>query len=254
MRKSSGLIAAAVLVAFAAACTSSGAGGREVNITQTDDGCTPASIPVTPGEKLKLVVKNDSNKDYEIEGIDGTKLEELVVPQGRTRTPGYTVPGGAGVHKLKCYVPGGASTIIELVAGGTGGAVGGATPSEGNIEGVQPEQAAGSQNQPDTTIAVGLDDFTVTPDKMSVKAGAIRFIATNISKDAVHELAVLKIKSNGSFEIMGEIEDIAAEQGGSLVLDLTPGAYKLACLIAPGEAGSQVNHYQQGMHTDITVE
>ncbi len=121
MFRVSGLVAVAGLVALAAACSSSGAGGREVSITQRDDGCTPASVKVTPGEKLKLVVKNESKKDYELEGIEGTKFEEIVVPEGRTRTPGYTVPSGEGTHKFKCYVPGGVSTIIELVAEAGGG-------------------------------------------------------------------------------------------------------------------------------------
>ncbi len=111
------LIAGAVIIlALGAACSSSGAGGREVTIVQKDDGCAPASIAVKPGEKLKLVVQNESGKDYEIEGIDGTKFEELVVPSGKTRTPGYTVPDGGGTHKLKCYIPDGPSTVIELQA------------------------------------------------------------------------------------------------------------------------------------------
>ena len=115
MLTKSGLIAGAVtILVLGAACASSGAGGREVTIVQKDDGCAPASIAVKPGEKLKLVVKNESSRDYEIEGIEGTKLEELVVPAGKTRTPGYTVPEAGGTHKLKCYVPGGVSTIIEL--------------------------------------------------------------------------------------------------------------------------------------------
>jgi general secretion pathway protein F len=80
-----------------------------------------------------------------------------------------------------------------------------------------------------------------------------RYIATNISKSQVHELAVLKIQPDGSFENVGEIEDIAPEQGGSMQLDLEPGAYQLACVIVPGEAGSTVDHYQEGMHTDFTV-
>jgi plastocyanin len=251
MWRLSGIAAVMGLVALAAACSSSGAGGREVRITQRDEGCDPASVQVTPGEKLKLVVKNESSKDYEIEGIEGTQLEEVVVPEGRTRTPGYTVPDGAGVHKLKCYVPGGPSTIIELVAGGTA-----ATTAPTQASGaVQPTQgAASSQKQPDTTVAVGLASYTVTPDKTSVKAGTIRFIATNTSKDAVHELAVLKVNDDGSFENMGEIEDLGPEQGGTVMLDLKPGAYRLACLITKGESGSEVDHYQQGMYTDFRVE
>ena len=121
-------IVAVVPILFAA-CASSGEGGREVVITQSDDGCTPARIDATPGEKLKLVVKNESDEDYEVEGIEGTKLEEIVVPSGKTRTPGYKVPGGeGGTYKIKCYVPTGPSTIIEIVAGGGAPSSNGVTP------------------------------------------------------------------------------------------------------------------------------
>ena len=82
-RRICGLVAAGFSVAVVVtACSSSGAGGRPVDIAQADDGCTPTVITATPGEKLKLVVHNTSGKDYEVEGIDGTKLEELVIPCG----------------------------------------------------------------------------------------------------------------------------------------------------------------------------
>jgi uncharacterized cupredoxin-like copper-binding protein len=70
----------------------------------------------------------------------------------------------------------------------------------------------------------------------------------------VHELAVLRVKDDGSFENMGEVEDLEPDANGSVVIELTPGDYQLACLIVPGEAGSTVDHYQQGMHTAFTVE
>lgn len=250
-----GLISAAgAIVVFAAACTSSGSGGREVIITQKDDGCTPASVSVTPGEKLNLKINNESSQDvYEVEGIEGTALAELNVPKGKTRSVGYTVPDGPGVRKIKCYVPAGPSTIIELTAGGaavanpTAPTNAESTPTS-NTPVAAPTTAGGG-----TSVAVSLAEYTVTVDKATVKAGQIRFIATNISKTQVHELAVLKIKEDGSFDNLGEIEDIAPEQGGSVQLDLQPGAYQLACVIVPGEAGSTVDHYQQGMHTNFTV-
>lgn len=245
MKTWSGILAAAGVLMFAAACGSSGAGGREVRITQKDDGCTPASIDVTPGEKLKLVVKNDSSKDYEIEGIDGTELEEVVVPEGRTRTPGYTVPSTEGVYKLKCYVPSGPSTIIELRAGAA------TTPQ--SRQQVAPTEHGASFSSAQATVKVTLDDYTVTPDATTVKAGSIEFIATNVSSDEVHELYVMKVKDGGSLETLGEIEDIEPKQNGSMVLELAPGTYRLACFIVPGEAGSEVDHYQKGMHTDITA-
>jgi uncharacterized cupredoxin-like copper-binding protein len=107
--------------------------------------------------------------------------------------------------------------------------------------------------QPDATVAVALVDYSVTPDKTSVKSGVIRFIATNAAQQ-VHELAVLRRKDDGSLEKVDEIEGIEPGKGGTLSLDLAPGSYVLACLIAKGENGSAVDHYQSGMHTDFTVQ
>lgn len=236
-----GSVAIALL---AAACSASGAGGRAVTITQADEGCTPARIEATPGEKLKLVVKNESGRDYEVEGIEGTKLEEVVVPKGKTREPGYKVPSEPGTHKIKCYVPGGTNTIIEVVAGEGGSASSGDEGGSG---------ATPTSRPSDATVSVDLVDWAVEPDKTSVSAGAIKFIAHNRSADNVHELAVLKTNADGSFENMGEIEDIDKLASGETVLDLKPGDYVLACVIVPGEAGSTVDHYKEGMHTPFTV-
>ncbi len=249
------LAAMGSVLALFAACTSSGAGGREVNITQRDDGCTPASVKVQPGEKLKLVVKNESKKDYEVEGIEGTKLEEIVVPEGRTRSPGYTVPGAAsGTYKLKCYVPGGVSTVIELVAGGGGPAAGATPEADPDPEAEEEETEQSSSGPGDVTVAVTMTDYAMNADKASVKEGDIRFIATNASAGQKHEMEVLRVKGDGSFDAIGEVEAIAPGAGGALTLELEPGAYQLACLIAKGEDGSPVDHYAQGMHTDFTVE
>jgi uncharacterized cupredoxin-like copper-binding protein len=230
--------------ALLAACGSSGAGGREVNITQADSGCTPAVIQATPGEKLKLVVKNESGKDYEVEGIEGTKLEEVVVPSGRTRTPGYTVPDGAGTHKIKCYQPGGVSTIIEVHAGGT--ATGEQTPASSTAP-------SGESQGGGAPFAVTLADYRIDAAADSVPAGAITFAATNASAEHVHELYVLRVKDDGSYTTAGEIEDIGPGASGEMTLDLAPGDYVLACLIVPGEAGSTVDHFKEGMHTPLRV-
>lgn len=250
MLKMSGMMAVAGALVLAAACSSSGAGGREVRITQRNEGCTPASIDAKPGEKLNLVIQNDSKHDpFELEGIEGTKFEELNVPEGRSRSAGYTVPDSGDVHKLKCYVPGGVSTILEVRTGGT--AVDAVPTTGGEATSAVKTTVI---KQPDTSVAVGLVSYSVTPDKTSVKAGTIRFIATNTSKTDVHELALLRVGDDGSLDNVEEIEDIEPEASGSFTVDLTPGSYQLACLIAPGEAGSTVDHYKQGMHTDFKVE
>lgn len=235
-----------LLGAFAlAGCAASGAGGRPVDVTQLDDGCTPAVIEAVPGEKLDLRVKNDTGKTYEIEGIDGTDLEEVLVPEGRERSVGFNVPDGGGTYHVKCYVPGGVSTIIEIHAGGDGVAA-----TAGGAEGDGDADLGPS----DATIGIGLREWQIDPETSSVAAGAIRFDALNESTTMVHEVAVIQIQEDGDLEAIGEIENLDVGESGSIVLDLPPGDYQLACLIVPGEAGSDFDHYQEGMWTEFTVE
>jgi len=114
------LLLVVLVVALAAAvyaCGSSGEGGREVRIAQADHGCTPESVTATTGEKLNFVVTNESGKEpYEVEGEGGTELEEIIVPEGKTREVGYDVPDEPGTYEIKCYVPGDIETIIEVKA------------------------------------------------------------------------------------------------------------------------------------------
>lgn len=246
-RTCSVVLAASAVAALAVACGSdSGAARRVVAITQTDDGCTPASIALTTGEKVKFEVKNDGKKDREVEGIDGTKLEEVLIPSGRTRNLDYTAPGSAGIGKIKCYIPGGNTTIIELaVSGDTKSGDGEVEATDNNLKTTKPAQ---------DTVTVRLVSFGVGVDKPSVAKGATKFVATNESKTDVHELAVLRVKPDGSYENTGEIEDIDPEKSGEITLDLPAGKYVLACLIVPGEAGSKVDHLTSGMRLDFEVK
>ena len=233
------ILAAAALL-LASAC-SSGGGGREVPITATDEGCAPATIEAKAGEKLTFVVRNDAKSDRELEGIEGTRLEEILVPAGRTRKVNYTVPASTGAQKLKCYVPGGPSTIIELAV-----EEGSAKPPVGAAE-VKAKTAPF-----DATVNVVLSEWVINPSVAEVKAGRIRFVARNVSSDQVHELAVLAISGDGQRR---EIADVVVKPSATdeFVAELRPGRYELACLIAPGEAGSTEDHYQKGMYTSFTV-
>jgi hypothetical protein len=107
-------VLAFTLVGLASACGSSSGGGREVEIIATDSGCSPALVTATTKEKLTFKVVNQAKGDRELEGIEGTKLAEVLIPSGRTRSINYTTPSGAGTQKLKCYIPGGPTTIIEV--------------------------------------------------------------------------------------------------------------------------------------------
>ena len=236
-----------ILASLAVACGSDdGLPRRVITITQTDGGCSPTSIALATGEKVKFEVKNDGAKDREVEGIDGTKLEEVLVPSGRTRSLDYTAPGSAGSGKIKCYIPGGATTIIELaISGDAKTDAGGVHATDNSLKTTKPAQ---------DTVNVKLSSFEVSTDKLSATKGATKFIATNASKTDIHELAVLRVKSDGSYENTGEIEDIAPEKSAEVTLDLPAGKYVLACLIVPGEAGSKVDHFQSGMKLDFEVK
>lgn len=246
-RTCSAFLAASTVAALAVACSSDSGGSRRVvAITQTDDGCAPANIDLTTSERVKFEVKNDGKKDREVEGIDGTKLEEVLVPSGRTRSLNYTAPGSAGIAKIKCYIPGGSTTIIELAVSGDTKADGGAAKAaDTNLKTTRPAQ---------DTVTVTLVSFGVGVDKLSVAKGPTKFVATNGSKTDVHELAVLRVKPDGSYDNTGEIEDIDPEKSGEITLDLPAGKYVLACLIVPGEAGSKVDHFKSGMKIDFEVK
>ncbi|MBI2913870.1 MAG: hypothetical protein HYY03_08115 [Chloroflexi bacterium] len=158
------------------------------------------------------------------------------------------MPRKEGVYKLKCYSPGDVTTIIELRAEGE--PVGESDSSDGGQTGAT---SPGEVLAADDTVRVDLGEFIVMPDKASVKAGNIEFVATNRG-EMVHELAVLRVLEDGSFENMGELENLPAGESRKTTVHLEAGEYQLACLIAAGEAGSDVDHYKQGMHTRFVVE
>jgi hypothetical protein len=114
--------------------------------------------------------------------------------------------------------------------------------------------ACGSDNNSRSEVNVTLTSFQVTSDKASVPAGRTRFTASNVHATDVHELAVLKVKDDGSFHNLGEVEDIDPGRGGAVTIDLKAGTYVLACLITPGEAGSTEDHLVRGMHIEFTVQ
>lgn len=239
-RSARGVFALGVVAGLVFGCSSGGSARRTVAIVATTEACSPARVEVKAGERIAFEVKNESSGDREFEGIEGTKIEETLVPAGRTRTIDYTVPESAQPLKVKCYVPGGPTTLIEIVVRGSVTEEGGGRPFK-------------TTKSPNATVNVHLDSFVVKPDVASAPAGPIKFIATNDHGTHVHELAVLRIREDGSLQNTGEIEDIDPRKSGDVALDLPTGKYRLACLIVPGEAGSTVDHYQSGMHVDFEV-
>lgn len=287
MIRLSGCLVAPMLMALAISCGDGGASGRKVEITQSDNGCTPSTVPAQAGEKLSLVVKNASGSgDYRLERISGPPLQDLSVPQGGSRSAGYSLPAGDGTYKLSCFVLGGVSTTVQVVAGkGAPAEATSATSSQTSTP-----AAGATPKTPDVTVAVRLADFTVTPDRSSVPAGTIRFNATNAGPAYEHELVLHRVNPDGSGDLIGKAGDIHTGESKSLTADLTPGTYRLACFIltpvgpapeatldptdvlATQEAGKGtvqaepdpeahivpgqpvLDHYQLGMHVVFTVE
>jgi len=241
----------ALLGAFAALVSACGGGDsgarRVIQITQNDDACAPLSIDVKGGEKVRFEIKNEGKKDHEVEGIEGTKLEELLVPAGRTRNLDYTAPKQESMQKIKCYIPGGSATIIEVKVSGAIGSVG--AGSTGAATGGTRVTAAPARD----TVKVQLSSFVVLPEKPSAAAGPVKFVAENTSPTDVHELAVLRVLPDDNYENAGEIEDLQPRHSGEVTLDLPAGEYLLACLIAPGEYGSKVGHFPAGMKVAFQV-
>jgi uncharacterized cupredoxin-like copper-binding protein len=98
-------------------------------------------------------------------------------------------------------------------------------------------------------------------DQDHVAAGEITFVATNSSKDMVHEMIVAPLTSAAEIlpyegeenEVneekagyLGEIEEVEAGKSGTMTLELKPGEYILYCNL-PG-------HYMAGMWTILTVQ
>jgi uncharacterized cupredoxin-like copper-binding protein len=113
--------------------------------------------------------------------------------------------------------------------------------------------AFGTKKAHGDTVTADLASYTIKPDKASVAAGPVKFIAKNASPSEVHELAVLRIRDDGSFQNGGEIEDLKPGRSGEIVLDLHRGKYELACLIVSGQEGSTVDHYKEGMRIAFEV-
>lgn len=232
-------LAVAALVLFAAACKDS-SDVQTLAITIDDGGCAPTSFEVDPGRSVKLAIENESDAAYIIQDGDG-RLEEIAVEAGESTEAFFQVPEGDGTYTLACEGESGETSEVTLVAG-TGIAdepTSDATAPSGIAEG---------------TLAVTLLDFEVSASAATLRPGPVTMIATNVSRGSAHELNILQLQPDGELVRVAGIEPIAAQQGGSVSTTLEPGTYRLACQIMPGELGSTVDHYQQGMWLNIVVE
>ena len=113
---------------------------------------------------------------------------------------------------------------------------------------------------PNGAILVRLSNWTVDTAKSSAKAGEVTFRAVhdmggmhNDGEGKTHELVVARKNADGTFEVVGEAEDIGVGERKDLTLQLAKGDYELQCNIVEEVKGKTVAHYKNGMHTKFTV-
>lgn len=240
------LVGIALITFVVIACTGGGSDVRTIRIEARDGACEPAAFDVEPGQRIQIVLENDDDVAYSVSDPEG-RIEAITAEPDSHAEVFHQLPSGTAAYLLNCTAEGGSATVIHVNAGGRD--VGG---------GPAPSAAAGdatpSVDQPDATIAVSLADFTVTLGQTTVAAGRVMVIATNVSPTATHELNILQLQPDGSFVNVGEVAAIAPQEGGSVLANLRPGTYRIACQIQIGESGSTVDHYKQGMWQDLIVE
>lgn len=117
-------------------------------------------------------------------------------------------------------------------------------------------------------VNVTLEEWGISLDKTTVKAGNVKFSVTNKGPDDVHEFVVVKtdlapdalpvdlqsvVDENGAgMTIIGEIEDISVGTDVHVTsMDLEPGNYVLICNI--WDEDEQESHYGEGMRVAFTV-
>ena len=117
-------------------------------------------------------------------------------------------------------------------------------------------------------VNVTESEWSVVPDRESVKAGEVTFKDTN-KGDEKHELVVVKTDlpahqlpttaegkvDEDQVNVIGEIEEFESGATEEATFNLTPGKYVLLCNIAEQEANGEIeSHYKLGMATAFVVE
>lgn len=113
---------------------------------------------------------------------------------------------------------------------------------------------------PPGTIVVRLASWSITPSTASTEAGEVRFRAVHemahmhgMDGGTTHDLAVARRRSDGSYELVGQVQGIKMGQYKDLTLTLEPGEYELQCNVVEEIGGKMVSHYVEGMHTKFVV-
>ncbi len=112
----------------------------------------------------------------------------------------------------------------------------------------------------DPSSGPSVASMRIKTDQATVKAGPVKFLVSNNSKNLVHEMIVVAVaepntplpydqKDNRVIESkikdLGEASDLPPGTKKTLTLTLKPGHYLLIC--------NQPGHYKAGMRTNLTV-
>lgn len=111
LKKSLGLLA---IVSLTLTACSTASAGREITIEMTDFALNPVQIEVKAGEQITWVLENKSSTDHEFES-DAGKLEEVLVPGGKTKRVNWTAPKKAGTYEFECDMAGHDGMVMEVV-------------------------------------------------------------------------------------------------------------------------------------------
>lgn len=117
----------------------------------------------------------------------------------------------------------------------------------------------------DTTVRVeetgeGGGAMAIKIDQPKIPAGKVTFVVTNAAATEVHEMVLVKLKSDdqaiavdaatnrideASLDAMGEVEKLKPSATGELSVEMVPGTYVLLCNLK--------GHYEAGMWTKLNV-
>lgn len=107
-----GSLAALSLAAFAG-CGSTAASGREIAVEMTNFKLSPATVEVKAGESVTFVLNNKSDLDHEFES-DEAKVEEVVVPPGKSRKVDWKAPATPGEYEFECDMAGHEGMVMTV--------------------------------------------------------------------------------------------------------------------------------------------
>ncbi len=141
------------------------------------------------------------------------------------------------------------AAIAAIAAAGCGaaGAAGGPSTTSTTTRGATTTTVAAPAGDPDTTVAVALEDYRFAGLPPSVKGPHVRFEAVNRGPSD-HELEVL----DEDGEPLGEIEAMPPGETGTLALELDPGTYTVQCILLVGD-DTDDTHADRGMITELEV-